>query len=122
MTSYDPNQQQPEQPNPYGQPAQAVPQNGYMQAAPYMNTGTEKNNLGGWSLGLGIAAIICCGLFTGIPALITGYLSLQAVKEGKASNKTMAIIGIVLGALGTVVSIVWTIYAVQNGTYEMTSY
>ena len=33
----------------------------------------EKNSLGGWALGLGIASLVCCTIFTGIPAMIVGY-------------------------------------------------
>ena len=32
----------------------------------------EKNSLGGWALGLGIASLVCCSIFTGIPAMIVG--------------------------------------------------
>ncbi|MBE6481065.1 MAG: DUF4190 domain-containing protein [Actinomyces ruminicola] len=127
MTNYDPNQNpgnnqsypnngQPPQYQGYpnnGQPPQYQGPN-YNQPAGYgmnpMGMSTEKNNLGGWALGLGIASV-CCGLFTGIPAIILGYLGMQAANEGRATNKGMAIAGIVLGGL----SIVWTIINLSTG-------
>ena len=118
MTSYDPNQPPPSQPpynnNPGGGPAyQQYPgqqSGGYMSAAPY-GPSTEKNNLGGWALGLGIAGLVCCGVFTGIPAIILGYNGMQAADQGRATNKGVATAGLVLG----VISIVWTIIALSTG-------
>ncbi|WP_136313500.1 MULTISPECIES: DUF4190 domain-containing protein [Actinomyces] len=123
MTSYDPNQNPGNnQGYPGGQPpqyqggpnGQAPQYQGYNQPAGYgMNPtamATEKNSLGGWALGLGIASV-CCGIFTGIPAIILGYLGMQAANEGRANNKGMAIAGIVLGVL----SIVWSIINISTG-------
>ena len=62
----------------------------------------EKNSLGGWALGLGIASFVCCGIFTGIPAIIVGFLGMQAANEGRATNKGMSIAGIALGILSIV--------------------
>jgi len=56
----------------------------------------EKNSLGIWSLGLGLVSFFCCGFITGIPAIIVGYLGIQAANEGRATNKGMSIAGIVL--------------------------
>lgn len=74
----------------------------------------EKNSLGGWALGLGIASLFCCSIFTGIPAMILGYLGMQAANEGRATNKGMSIAGIVMGAL----SIVFLIIYLASGMYE----
>jgi len=74
----------------------------------------EKNSLGGWALGLGIASLVCCSIFTGIPAIILGVLGMQAANEGRATNKGMSIAGIVMGAL----SIVFLIIYLASGMYE----
>ena len=110
MTNYGPNYPYNNPNNPGGGPGQYPAQpGGYVPGmSPYS---TEKNNLGGWALGLGIASLVCCGLFTGIPAIILGYLGMQAAKEGRASNKGMAIAGLIMGSL----SIVWTIVALSTG-------
>ena len=91
--------------------ARRSPGGGYAPGMTPFGASTEKNNLGGWALGLGIASLVCCGLFTGIPAIILGYLGMQAAKEGRASNKGMAIAGLIMGSL----SIVWTIVALSTG-------
>ena len=66
----------------------------------------EKNSLGGWALGLGVAGFLCCSIFTGIPAIVVGFLGMQAASEGRATNKGMSIAGIVLGVLSIVLLIV----------------
>lgn len=127
MTNYDPNQ------NPYGgsndpsaypsgqpgyqqYPGQAQPGGGgYAPGMSPFGASTEKNNLGGWALGLGIASLVCCGLFTGIPAIILGYLGMQAAKEGRASNKGMAIAGLIMGSLSAVGSIIYIVFVVSTG-------
>ena len=120
MTSYDPNQDPYNgQPGPGSYPSDsgvsAVPEPAAARGicpgmSPY-GPSTEKNALGGWALGLGIASLVCCGLLTGIPAMVLGFLGIQAANEGRASNKGMAIAGLVLG----VVSIAWTVIAWTTG-------
>ena len=78
----------------------------------------EKNSLGVWSLCLGIASFLCCGIVTGIPSIIVGYLGIQAANEGRATNKGMSIAGIVLSVAGTVLAIV--LYATRV-TSQLTS-
>lgn len=69
----------------------------------------------GGSNGLGIAALVVglLAFFTswlliggvfGIVAIVLGILALGKVKRGEASNKGMAIAGIVLGAIGLLVT------------------
>jgi hypothetical protein len=56
------------------------------------------------------AALLCCGLFTGIPAAIVGWLELGAIKSGQApaAGKWMALVGIWGGIAGTVIQFgVW---------------
>ena len=71
----------------------------------------EKNSLGGWALGLGIASIFAnClyfGIFLGVPAIVLGVKGMRAADEGRATNKGMSIAGIVLGALSIVLTIVF---------------
>lgn len=117
MTNYDPNQ------NPYGgsndpnaypgsqpgyqqYPSQAQPGGGYTPGMSPFGASTEKNNLGGWALGLGIAGLLCCGALTGVPAIILGYLGIQAANQGRATNKGMSIAGVVLGAISVVLFII----------------
>lgn len=66
------------------------------------------------SLILGILSMICGGLILGIPAIITGIMGR---KRAKASGQGggMAVAGIVLGIIGTILSIVLAIAVVTGG-------
>lgn len=109
---------QPYTQQPYQQPyQQAGAQGPYQQAgppgpyqpqagqygAPYGYTApAEKNALGVWSLVLGILSIVMLfsclvGFIAAIPALITGYMSRKANKEGLADNPGLALGGIITG-------------------------
>jgi hypothetical protein len=104
-----PVDQSPYSPQPYQQPYQQAGQPGPYQpqpaqyGAPYGYTApAEKNALGVWSLVLGILSVLMMfGCFVGflaaIPALITGYLSRKANKEGLADNPGLALGGIITG-------------------------
>ncbi len=59
------------------------------------------------SLILGVLSIVtCCGFFCGIPAFFIGHAELKSVDAGKVapSNRPLAKIGMILGAIGTVIS------------------
>ncbi len=63
------------------------------------------------TLVLGILSLSCCGFFSGIPAIILGKSELNAIAEGRspANNKPLANIGMILGIIGTSLSIVGSI-------------
>jgi hypothetical protein len=113
-----PYQPGPAEQQPYQQPyQQAGPPGPYQQAgspgpyqphagqygAPYGYTApAEKNALGVWSLVLGILSVVMLlsclvGFLAAIPALITGYMSRKANKEGLANNPGLALGGIITG-------------------------
>lgn len=72
--------------------------------------GGEKNSLGVWSLVLGIVGILCCGFFTGIPAIIIGKKSKEAQAAGLANNGGLGQAGLVLGWISVglgILSLVW---------------
>jgi len=95
-------QQQPYGEQPYGgqQPYGQQQPYGGGYPAPYVPVyGYPKNSLGVWALCLGLAGLVCCGLVTGIPAIITGVLARKAVQRGEANNNGLAVAGIVLGAV-----------------------
>jgi hypothetical protein len=52
---------------------------------------------------LGLTSLLCCGLFTGIPAIYVGARSLSAIEasNGFYVGKGTAWAGIILGILGT---------------------
>lgn len=72
--------------------------------------GTEKNNLGVWALVLGILGIVCCGVFTAIPAVILGNKSKEAAAQGQATNGGLGQAGVVLGWVGIVFGILYLLW------------
>ena len=66
-----------------------------------------RNNLGVWSLVLGIASIVLLlGALTGIPAIIIGNQGRRAVRAGDANNDGTALAGVVLGWLSLAILVV----------------
>jgi hypothetical protein len=63
------------------------------------------------SLVLGLLTPLCCGLFTGIPAIICGHISLSKIsKNPNLQGKGMAIAGLVLGYVGTIGTILYFVF------------
>lgn len=94
-------------------------------AAPPLGTGGMVASLGGQQnlLGIlsaltGLLAICCCpgaaliggGAYFGtvplsIAALVLGYLHIHRVRRGHATNRNLALVGIVLGVIGLVIAL-----------------
>jgi hypothetical protein len=63
------------------------------------------------SLVLGLLTLLCCGVFTGIPAIICGHISLLKVSRNpNLQGKGMAIAGLVLGYVGTIGTILYFVF------------
>jgi putative exporter of polyketide antibiotics len=63
--------------------------------------GTNQKSI--WALVLGILGLVCCGIFTGIPALILGNMAKKEINQTGQGGGGMATAGIVLG----IIAIVW---------------
>lgn len=52
---------------------------------------------------LGLVSLVCCGLLTGIPAIIVGARALADIEasQGQLTGKGTAWVGIILGVIGT---------------------
>jgi hypothetical protein len=63
------------------------------------------------ALVLGILSPFCCGLLSGIPALIIGWIERGKIQRGESSIKGngFALAGIILGAIGIFFSLVWMV-------------
>jgi len=74
-------------------------------AGGYAQPQTNKKAL--WSMILGILGLLCCGLFTGIPALILGNIAKKEIagSGGAQSGGGMAQAGFILGIIAIVLSI-----------------
>jgi hypothetical protein len=75
------------------------------------------------ALVLAIAALLCCGLLTGIPAAIVGWMELQAINNGQSSpaGKWMAQVGL-WGGIGfsllhIVIWIIWLLLSAVGRRY-----
>jgi Domain of unknown function (DUF4190) len=98
----------PQQGYPQGYPQQGYPQGpggyGYGQPA--------RNGFGVAALVLGIIAIVTCwtfvgGIVFGILALIFGILGRGRARRGEASNGGVALAGIITGAVGLILSVLF---------------
>ncbi|MCW2753428.1 MAG: hypothetical protein JWQ32_839 [Marmoricola sp.] len=106
------------QPGAYGQPQYGQPAPGY--AYPYPQP-ADTSGKATASLVLGIAGMILCGLFTGIPAIFLGISAKRDIDaaQGRVGGRGMATAGIVLGSISIVVSIavgVLLTVLIANGT------
>ena len=106
-------QPQPAQPVYQQQPYQQQYQQ--PQYPQYMETPEEKTakGFGIASLVLGLVSLFCCGLFTGIPGLIFGIISIRKKKE----QNGMAIAGIIICGIAIVfTTLVFVIALISSAT------
>ncbi len=99
----------PPPPPPAGQPEPAP---AWGQQVPPPAPAQGDNQKAMWAMILGIISLVCCGLLTGIPAII---LSTQAKREialsgGLQSGAGMATAGLVLGIIGTAFSVLFLLF------------
>ncbi|WP_136519843.1 MULTISPECIES: DUF4190 domain-containing protein [Cellulomonas] len=93
----------PPGPVPVGAPSYAGP--GYW----------PRNDLGVWSLVLGVAGIVlACGFLTGIPAVILGLRARGAVARGEANNDGVALAGVISGWVAIGLGVVMTVLVVLS--------
>lgn len=116
----EPSWGEPTQPPPY----QAPQYNQQYNAGGAYGPGGEHPQ-GTMILILGILSLVCCGLFTGIPAIIMGRKALREIDAapGRFSNRGIVnggyicgIIGTVLSALGVIFYVIVAIAALSTGT------
>ena len=86
--------------NPYGPPTAYGAPAGYGYAQPgYYGPmpGTQRNDLGIWALVLGLLGLFSFSILAGIPAIILGKKSKEAVARGEANNPGLGTAGVVMG-------------------------
>lgn len=104
-------------------PAPAPPSYGYPPASPYPTYGAGYGQQPGWqqapSNGMGVTSMVLgiiavagfcmygLGIILGILALIFGIIGMKKANRGEATNRGMALAGVVLGSIGTLVSAVF---------------
>jgi hypothetical protein len=109
----------PPPPPGYGAPqgGYGAPQGGYGAPppgyGPPMPGGVPPNNQKAlWAMILGIVALVCCGVFAGIPALILGNQAKReiAASGGMQGGEGMAKAGVILGWVSIGLSIVGVLF------------
>lgn len=65
-----------------------------------------------WALILGILGLVCCGIFTAVPAIILGNNAKKEIEAsgGTQSGQGMAQAGFILGIVGTVLSVLLGVF------------
>ena len=83
---------------------------------------SKNSQLAVWSLVLAITSLACCGLVTGIPAVVLGHLALTRMKaDPNLGGRGLAIAGLVIGYIGVAFAILSMIlYA--TGVWEMPTF
>ena len=91
----------------YSEPPPPPPQYGAPQP-PYGGQPAPNHPRATLVLILGILSIPCCGLFTGIPAIILGRTALQEIDSnpGQYGGRGQVNAGYICGIIGTVLSVV----------------
>ena len=107
----------PEPPPPPSPPGYGPPPPGYQPPVGAYGDGGQQNQKALWSMILGILSLVCCGLVTGIPAIILGNMGKKEINIDSAqTGRGMAQAGFILGIIGTVLSVVViVVYAVIIG-------
>ena len=62
----------------------------------------RRNGMGIAALVAGLISLVFAGLILGAVAIILGWIGLNRVKKGQATNQVMAMTGVVLGMAGVV--------------------
>lgn len=82
------------------------------QPPPVGASAGQNQTMGIVTLVLGIVALLCLGFIAGIPALITGFLTMKNVKSDpiQYGGKTLAIVGMILAVLGILWSLAYVAF------------
>ena len=88
-------------------PPPPPPPPGQYGVAPAYGQPAKTNSKAIWSLVLGILGLVCCGFFTGIPAIILGKMGQNEVDRsgGAQTGRGMATAGFVIG----IIAVAWGI-------------
>ncbi len=85
----------------------------------------QQNIFGILALVFGIVSIVLCcvyaGIWAGIPAAVLGYLGIQRAKRGEASNRPLALTGLILGAIGIAIALLQIILLATGVTGNLVS-
>ena len=86
----------------------------YGAPGPGASGGTNKKAL--WSMILGILGILCCGFFTGIPAIFLSRSAKSEISRTGEGGSGMATAGFVLGIISVIFGII-TLILIATGNF-----
>ena len=85
--------------------------------APMPGASAGNNKKAVWSLVLGILGLVCCGIFTGIPAIILGSSARKEIARTGQGGSGMATAGLVLGVIACIWGVIYLIL-VATGNFS----
>jgi len=100
------------------------PGGGYMPAGGY--AGQRTDGLAIASLAFGIASLVCSiaclGIVLGPAAAIMGFIARQriATSGGTLGGGSLALVGLILGIVGFIASVIW-FFLIVSGTFNNTT-
>lgn len=103
-----------------GYAAPAYPVAGYLGPPPPRYAGTQQNTMGLLAMIFGIVGIplgVCCwfgGLPLAVAGIVLGVLGMRKAAEGLATNRGMALAGVICGAVGVVLSIAAFVFSLVS--------
>jgi len=111
----------------YGDAQENPPAGGYPPPPPPPGPGApggygmpqENNKKALWSMILGIVSLLCCGLVTGVIAIVLAQLARTEIKQTGQGGGGMATAGFWLGIVGTAWSVLYAIL-VLTGVIDFT--
>src|SRR3954468_7962141 len=103
----------------YNEPPPPPPQYGAPQP-PYGGVPQKTNPKAIWSLVLGILGLVCCGFFTGIPAIILGNMAKKEIAQTGQPGRGLAQAGFILGIVAVVLGVLWLLLW-ATGAVDVTS-
>jgi len=79
----------------------------------------RSHPLATWAMVCAIAGLFCCGFFTAIPAILLAGMAKKKIREsgGAYGGENMAVISGVLGWVGLILSIFFTILTILSLWY-----
>jgi hypothetical protein len=99
---------------PYGQPQYGQPQYGQPQYGAWQGANDAARSTSGVAIAAFVLALTCC---LGIPAIICGIIGIKKTGPDRQKGRWMAVTGIVLGAIGTLITaavVVGVVWVSQN--------
>jgi len=78
-----------------------------MPEAPPPAAPEGTNGLAIASLICGILSLVCCGLLSGIPAIIMGHMAIGRIKLSGQGGRGLALAGLIMGYISIVLTIIF---------------